>query len=813
MLAVACLYAAGVWLGDVLSVRLEILLAAAIASAALSLAAVVLVARSHPNRTWRRIAWMGGRPALMAALVIAGAANQVRHTAVISPDDLRRLSPTLPLITTLRGEIRGVITERSYGSNATSSRVALDAQARLSEGTWIPASGRVLIQAVGALDERVCAGATVDVDGVLAVPPEARAPGLFSYRDYLGRRGIHFILRLDQHSRWAFVDGDAAPAKRWVDRFDAWARRTLTRGLEGEQEVGELLCAMVLGWRSVQSDEASEPFMRSGTMHIFAVSGLNIAFVTYFLVQLLCVFRVPRNAVAIAAIPLLWFYTAATDWQPSALRATIMMSVVLGGWALARPVQVLNSLGVAAFLILLVDPQELFHVGFQLSFLAVLGLILTTSRLTSTLSVWGAPDPLLPRMLWPWWRLLAHRAWQAAALLAATSTVAWLVSAPLCAKYFNLFTPVALLANLAIVPLASVVIATSMGSLLLGAWCPAASEMFNNTGWLCMTWILKCSESLSNLPGAYWYVRSPSGEWVAAAYLALLCLGAGGFGLRMSWLPALGLAVAGFVAVGRDAATARITVLPAGPAVLQEAFADKPGVLIDTGEESTTRAIVVRYLRVRGMDSLQTLVLTHGVKHHVDGLGEILKETCVDRVVFSGPNFNTQAGKSARALIAAQGVAQGEVAKGDAVGAWTLLHPPRDARFSRSGDGAIVLRGEFHGVRVLHLSDLDSAGQQELLAKGEDLRADIVITSIPTYGEALRPALLAAINAQLILVQGGKQPSAAHALEGLLGRLRATGRTVFAIGDSGMRLEIRSEGWRLIDAKFRLLAAGLPRRY
>ena len=135
---------------------------------------------------------------------------------------------------------------------------------------------------------------------------------------------------------------------------------------------------------------------------LIAISGLHIGMVAAILIGLLRVLRIPRHRVGWVVIPLLWFYTAATGWQPSAVRATIMISVILIGWSLKRPVDLLNSVGAAAFIILLWDPQQMFQTSFQLSFTVVFGLALILPPLMDHLRPWISPDPMLPRALWSW---------------------------------------------------------------------------------------------------------------------------------------------------------------------------------------------------------------------------------------------------------------------------------------------------------------------------------------------------------------------------------------------------------------------------
>ena len=138
------------------------------------------------------------------------------------------------------------------------------------------------------------------------------------------------------------------------------------------------LAAMALGWKTPLTGEVDDAFMQSGTLHVFAISGLHIALVAGLLVKLFQLFRLSREQAGLGAIPCVWLYVAATGWQPSAIRSAIMASVILVGSALHRPSDLLNSLSAAAALILLMEPDQLFQSGFQLSFGAVAGLVVIT---------------------------------------------------------------------------------------------------------------------------------------------------------------------------------------------------------------------------------------------------------------------------------------------------------------------------------------------------------------------------------------------------------------------------------------------------
>ena len=215
----------------------------------------------------------------------------------------------------------------------------------------------------------------MEISGVIARPPPPLAEGLFDYRDYLQTRGIYYQLKTGSTNDWQ-LRAAILSTPPLTDRFLNWSKRTLALGLPVEDEPLRLLWAMTLGWRTAFTGDISEPFLRAGTMHLFAIDGLRIALISGMLVALLRVLQVSRAWCGLIAIPAIWFYTAATGWESSAIRASVMMTIVLGGWALKRPGDLLNSLAAAAFIILLWEPRQLFEASFQLSFFVMLVIAL-----------------------------------------------------------------------------------------------------------------------------------------------------------------------------------------------------------------------------------------------------------------------------------------------------------------------------------------------------------------------------------------------------------------------------------------------------
>lgn len=746
---------------------------------------LVMAAAAVPN--WR--GWL-----LWPLLVSLGWTNMALRSAVLSPADLRVTARGAPELVVLRARLTETPALRVFERDAQESwrsHAVVEAEAMRQRGHWQPAGGLVAVTTPGVLPTNFFAGGVVELTGVLREPRSALAGGLFDYRAFLRWQGIHFQLQCADTNDWRPAAGADAPARPPVaDRFRTWAQHTLARGLPVEDEELRLLWAMTLGWRTALTDEVAEPFMRSGTMHIFAISGLHIALIAGILVAVLRAAQLPRGACGAVIVPLIWFYTAATGWQPSAIRSTIMMTVIIAGWSLRRPSNLLNSLAAAGFIILLWQPAQLLQASFQLSFFVVLAIALLLPQLEGFRQRLLQTDPFLPDELRPRWQRWLEGPVRFVTTSFATSLAAWLGSLPLIAHYFHLLTPASLLANLVVVPLSGLALMCNLGALVTGDWLPWCTDAFNHAGWLSMRGMIGFSQWTTTLPAAYVYVRAPTGFEFFAFYSVVFLAVAGWLWTpgkcRLAWGILLALAGVWLAGEFRSRDEVRLTVLGHGANAL---FCDAPGgdrdLLVDCGSESAAALLVKPFLRAQGINQLANFALTHGDRRHVGGFKLIADEFRPAHTFTSPVRSRSPAYRDTLRQLEAGPAPWTTISATDRAVGWQVLHPTATDKFDRADDNALVLRGEFHGCRVLLLSELGGAGQRALLACEVDLPADIVVAGIPEQGEPLGDALLAAIRPRVIVVADADFPVTKRARPALTARLARSGATVLRLAETG----------------------------
>src|SRR6266478_2573630 len=340
--------------------------------------------------------------------------------------------------------------------------------------------------------------------------PPPRNPGEFDMHSYLARRDVCRTLFVRYPEDGTLIrHGGGNPILRAAQKSRAWMQNALCRGLEDAPEVQNFLSGIVLGLRRQTPEDIEEPFQQTGTLHLFAVAGLHVGIVATLLWMLATIARLPRKWATALIIPLLLFYAAVTGLHISSVRAAVMSSVLLGAFLFERKAFVLNSLAAAAFFLLCWDTDELFSTGFQLSFAVVGAIILLADPCSAFLQRWSAPDPFLPRSLVRGPRRWMHAGFDWLCRGSSVSLAACAGSLPLILWYFHLVTPISLLANLVVVPIAFFVLAIALLSLLSAPLLPWLALVFNNANWALATLVIGIVHLFAQIPGGHFYVGSP----------------------------------------------------------------------------------------------------------------------------------------------------------------------------------------------------------------------------------------------------------------------------------------------------------------
>lgn len=400
-----------------------------------------------------------------------------------------------------------------------------------------------------------------------------------------------------------------------------------------------VLSAMLLGDRSMLSEESKERYRYGGVMHVLAISGLHISvlgmifYELLFRVLLLCMpfhIRAGQAIAAVGAAAVTGIYCVFAGSPVSAVRAMIMFGLALGAKILRRSYDVLCAVGISAILLLLTRPGYLFDAGFQLSYAAVGGAAVFYPALLG----------LVPKNYW-------HRGSRIKKIFEKIleAFLMW-VAVMLCtipvAAYAFSEIPVLPFATLLIVPAMGAVLILGIVGSAMGMLCPSA-------GWLLLIPVdlsLQVFERIAlfvkTIPGSVWTVGKPD-WWQLMAYgfcllLVWICLrhgmgrraalvvAAAVLVLSLKWSPALSIAML-------DVGQGDSLVISQGPEIW------KPGgdsvYLVDGGSSSVKQPgkyRIIPYLKSRGVTRIRGIFVSHGDQDHLNGIEELLEEIVGQRV-------------------------------------------------------------------------------------------------------------------------------------------------------------------------------------
>ncbi|GJL68479.1 MAG: DNA internalization-related competence protein ComEC/Rec2 [Nitrospirales bacterium] len=473
-------------------------------------------------------------------------------------------------------------------------------------------------------------------------------PGGFHFGQYLKRQGIHAVATV-QGPGAIRVQGTQARTTRelilgvvdhWRQRIHHAAVSSLTNPALG------LFLGMVLGEQSYIESDVRDAFMASGTVHILSISGSHLGLLALLIFagarwtfRHLPIFWLERISLRLTAtrfavlitLPAVSFYTLLAGAEMATVRSWIMIVVCCVGIWLGRERNLVTALAVAALLMVLPHPEAIQDISFQLSYLSVAAIalvVLVRKQKESNLS--GLDAAFLPAQ--PTWLVgLWHKVVLAWLITLAVS----LATLPLVAHDFHQIPWLGLFANMVIVPLVGALmipLGLLSGMFVLmggGGTLPMASV----NQWV-FDWLAQVVLMVSHIPGATWYVASPSVSsmivfWgmlagvVALWHRHLFRWGCGTILLAIllwwGWSPR----------TGWDPGTVRVTFLDVGQgdATLIE-LPDGQTVLIDGGPSyrrlDMGRAVIGPYLWNQGIRRLDHVIATHPQWDHVGGLPWVL---------------------------------------------------------------------------------------------------------------------------------------------------------------------------------------------
>jgi competence protein ComEC len=617
----------------------------------------------------------------------------------------------------------------------------------------------------------------------------AGLPGGFDFREYMASRGVFALTTIgdpEQVSRLGTAGGPGNVFRRLCFGLRWHIIRIFETRMEPAQS--DLLRAMMLGERTALPVEMQDAVRHSGLAHLTVVSGLHFSILIALFAGTLKIAGLRRRDAALCTIPFVLLLLGLTGFALATTRAALMGLIIIGALLFRREADSMNDLALAMLVLLLISPLHLFRVGFQLSFLAVTGILLVARPVRGWLEGRG--------MAWNWW------------YLAPVSTVgAVLGTAPAIAYHFGTFTPVAVVANLLAVPLATVILWLGSAGAVLGLlWEPLAGPIVNLNAVL-LQWLAALAGFFAELPGAWMRFARPPLWWVAGMYLLLVLMAAPGgifpvtvrgFRLRKhhALLSVLALLIwLGVPNAGRGELAVNFLSVGAGDATLVE-FPGGGVMLVDAGPPKQASQ-VDGYLHSRGIRRVDIVVVTHSDADHLGGIPTVLEHYDVGMAIDPGIHEAEPLSEEYRRRIRERRIPRVFVDRGDLIEGVedveiSVLNPPPkwahsdEATLSESSnEGSIVLLLRYGRVSVLLTGDIGHPTEKDLFEAYGDL--DCTALKVPHHGSRFSssPSFVWLADPEVAVIEVGENPYG-HPASEVVERYRRSGAFVFRTDRDGI---------------------------
>ncbi len=576
---------------------------------------------------------------------------------------------------------------------------------------WLEGEERRRVRVLRASD--MMAGGRYDVKGRFFVPSRSRNPGVFSLSEEFGKKGIEGGLVLRERVEvgtvwWMRPLG-------WAEGWREWLKRGIVRGLGHGSDGRVVIEAMVLGEKPAGDSAVSRAFRESGTMHVFAVSGLHVGMVGVLVWLVLRWVPLPRRVGVFFVIGAMVAYALLTGLKPPVVRATLMGVCLLGAYFFRRRPSFLNALAMSLILVVFWAPLQVRGAGFQLSYGVILAIGLGVGLTRQWTEGFSKVDEFMPiRLLSEGQRSwLGVRRWFGDLL--ASSIAAWGGSLPSMWWHFGIVTPVSVIASVVVIPLTGVVLGLAFLAAFCGLVSPRVGGVVNRGNELVAMGVYGMVRGFSEVPGGHWeFDRGQQADWV------VFDCGDGG--------------AASFLGV-------------------------EGGAMVDVGGRRFYREQLRGILKRWNLD-VETVLVTHPDGKHVGALPELLEKGQIDRAVLPvadalSPSYREFLKEMKGEIF--YGKRGSRLDLGDGVSVSFLTSPPEGIRVP-ADDRNLVMKVNWRGWRVLVTGDLGVDQEDELLASGVDLEADVILMGRHRWGVSGQKRFLEATGAKVVITSGARVP-------------------------------------------------------
>lgn len=729
-------------------------------------AAFLLFFRAHGTPEPRALA------ALALLCFLALGAMRLIVFEIPRSDDIRNLVDDERTLATLRGRVLTRPTSRRQDwcfarfvfTDPTSMFYLKVSEAETERG-WSPAHGTIRVH-VAEPTPNVQVGNLIEICCRLSRFEPPTNPGQFDLAAYLARRNIYFGASVPARTGITVLDKTAPGAfGRLRNRLSEMTADALLGDRVANTSGAGLLEALLLGSRENIDRQTYEAFRKTGLLHMISLSGLHLGIFVSLIWRLgktMGLLKPGRALVCMAATAL--FLLVVPPRAPT-VRAAVIVWTFCAAILVRRYTNPFNTLCLAALILLLIRPTQLFEVGWQLSFACVAGILAFTAPAEDLIRHWTS-RPRRGHGRFRKFATVIFRDIEARAMrLFSMGVAAWIGGAGILLYHFYTVTPLTSLWTVLVFPLVALILTLGFLKIILFAPWPTMSFLLGILATKSADLLIRIVNILAS-PDINCILIGRVALWVVLLYYGLVLFGRyvpmQNAQLKKGLWVMAGLALVLYIGALRWQRTHRddlnMTCLDVGHG--QAIVVQLPGagnVLFDAGsmyQPDIGSRIVVPFMDYMGLDRLHAIVISHGDIDHINGVPEIVDRRRVDHVYASDAFFARVDANSPPGILAeylsrrGHAIEQMPTLLDDAKAKMEVLWPAgvslEQERLS-DNDRSLVTRIQYGTISILLCSDIEEFAQQRIALQYPDLTATVVVAphhgSKATRDEAFLPHL------------------------------------------------------------------------
>lgn len=518
-----------------------------------------------------------------------------------------------------------------------------------------------------------------------------------------------------------------------------------------------VLSGLILGKKEKIESDIIENFRKTGLAHILAISGLHTGFIFLILHILSQLFRLRHNYNYIFIVSGLVFYAILTGLKPSVLRAVIFLIIFTGAKILQRREDLLNTLGAAAFLILLFDPVSLFSVSFQLSFAAVLGIIIFTGFFKGA-NLIKKEKSYVKRFLKKYILLTV--------IISVGVTTA---IAPIQGFYFNQIPLTGLLLNILIIPLTGIIVSLGIFVISIGLMLSITISEFTISLMFFLELLIKTASFSSKYLLVSIPVSRPDFVYLVLAEAAIAAIlyfiYVKRYKLVILTLTVslnLFIYISIYKTLNKKCEILFFDVGQGDSALISTP--DGTNILIDTGINfSPTYYDYHRFFTAKGIRNINYLILTHRHSDHIGQAAEIMENVNVKHIISLPLDTKYMISAKIDSIRKIKNIPFKTITSGDLIkdgDNWRMyfLHPDTTGikNIKNENNRSIVFKFVYKNLSVLFTGDIEGRIEKRLLSYGDFLKSRILKFPHHGSGSSGNREFLSLINPEFTIISVGE---------------------------------------------------------